>query len=94
MLKKWLFRLKIFIYTLGLIALLIAIFENTTPTVIYFLSYEVTFPLSLWLMGAFLLGSLIVLSFFIFGSLPSKWRKNKAPQNPLPVQEKEASIQD
>ncbi|CAA6828534.1 MAG: Unknown protein [uncultured Aureispira sp.] len=92
MLKKWLFRLKIFVYLLGLIALLIAIFENTTPTAIYFLAYEVTLPLSLWLMGAFLLGGLIVLSFFIFGALPSKWRNNKTKDHPAPIQETETTL--
>jgi uncharacterized integral membrane protein len=93
MLKKWLFRLKILVYLVGLVALLIAIFENTTPTSVYFLSCEVVFPLSLWLMGAFLLGSLIVLSLFLFGSIPSRWRKNKIEKPSAPIQEKKKNTQ-
>lgn len=80
MLKKWFFRLKVTIYTFGLIALLIAIFENTSPTSVYFLTYEAVLPLSLWLMGAFLLGSLIVLSLFLFGWLPFKSKKESTQE--------------
>jgi uncharacterized integral membrane protein len=94
MLKKWLLRLKVTIYLLGLIILVIAILENTSPTAIHFLSYEVSLPLSLWLVSAFLLGGLIVLSLSLFGWLPSRWRNNKEKKKLAAVPEEEQNPQN
>ncbi len=78
MLKIWLFRLKVVVTSVLLIIFLIAIFDNSRPTVVRFWNTTFELPLSVWLFIAYLLGVLTVLSVVLMGWFSTSYTNAKA----------------
>lgn len=78
MLKIWLLKPKIVVTSVLLIIFLIAIFDNSRPTVVRFWNTTFELPLSAWLFIAYLLGVLTVLSVVLMGWFSTNYSKIKA----------------